>query len=139
MCRFLPVFSINDSTPSRWRCCGSWLCCQRTLQSLRSPPNSRCARLGGPPTRLRYNQLRTKQPSRAKPNTTTTTKRKKKKKKGILNHPFYKLILNHPFYKIILNHPFFFFRGLGYSLDFFDPQLFYVKVTYMLLIYENHA
>ena len=99
-------------------------------------------RFARPQTRLRYNQLRTKQPSRAKPTTTTTTtKRKKERKKDILNHPFYKLILNHPFYKLILNHPFcklilnhpfcklilnhpfFFFRGLGYSLDFFDPQL----------------
>ena len=88
--------------------------------------------LRAPPTRLRYSQLRTKQPSRAKPTTTTTTKRKKRKKKNILNHPFYKLILNHPFCKLILNHPFcklilnhpfFFFRGLGCSLDFFDPQL----------------
>ena len=51
-------------------------------------------------------------------------RKRKKKKKNILNHPFYKLILNHPLYKLILNHPFFFFRGLGYSLDFFDPQLF---------------
>ena len=82
-----------------------------------------------PPTRLRYSQLRTKQPSRAKPTTTITTKRKKNILnhpfyKLILNHPFYKLILNHPFYRIILNHPFFFFRGLGYSLDFLTHSYF---------------
>ena len=46
------------------------------------------------------------------------------KKKLILNYPFYKIILNYPFYKIILNHPFFFlfFRGLGYSLDFWTHR-----------------
>ena len=114
LCRFLPVFSIKKYPQYRSRCWLGWACCPIPTIHRFAP------RFARPPTPLRYSQLRTKQPSRAKTNTATTTKKEKKeRKKNILNHPFCKLILNYPFYKIILNHPFFFFRGLRYSLDFF--------------------
>ena len=92
-------------------------------------PKSRCARLGDrQPDCVTTNCVPN---SHRELNQTPPPPPRKRKKsilnypfyKLILNHPFYKIILNHPFYKIILNHPFFFFRGLGYSLDFFDPQL----------------
>ena len=152
LCRFLPVFSIKwnghfEAREPPLPPVVGWVECFWSI--LKYPPAPSGA---APPTRLRSTYLRTKQPSRAnQPPPPTTTKKKEKKKekkkhlksslyKIILNYPFYKIILNHPFYKIILNHPFFFsFVDLVTPLTFWPTVKVYVKVTYMLLIYENHA